>query len=201
VPESARPNPLRRLYDWVLSWAKTPYGTWALFALAFMESSFFPIPPDVLLIALCVGAPNRAFTFAAVCTAGSVLGGLFGYYIGYGLWSVFEPWLLGPVLPREDFAAVTEKYREYGGVAVFAAAFTPIPYKVFTVAAGVSHLALAPFILASLAGRGGRFFLVGAVVRLFGDRARELIDRYFNLLTIVGAILLIGGFLLVRAMG
>ncbi len=201
MPQSAGKNPIRRVYDWVLSWAETPYGTWALFVLAFVESSFFPIPPDVLLVALAIGAPNRAFTFAAVCTAGSVLGGLLGYYIGYGLWSVFEPILLGPVVRPEDFAAVTEKYREYGGVAVFAAAFTPIPYKVFTVAAGVSHLDLLPFVGASLAGRGGRFFLVGGVVRLFGDRAREIIDRYFNLLTIVGAVLLIGGFLLVRAMG
>lgn len=201
MTDAHRPNPLRRLYDWVLSWADSAYGTWALFVLAFLESSFFPIPPDVLLIALAVGAPGRAFTFAAVCTAGSVLGGLFGYYIGYGMWNLFEPWLLGPIIAPEDFAAVTDKYREYGGLAVFAAAFTPIPYKVFTVAAGVSHLEILPFVAASIAGRGGRFFLVGTVVRLFGDRAREIIDRYFNLLTVVGAILLIGGFLLVRAMG
>ncbi len=193
-------NPIRRLYDWVLSWADTPYGVPALFVLAFAESSFFPIPPDVLLIALALAAPTRAFRFAAWCTVGSVLGALLGYLIGYALWSVFEPMLLGPIIRPRDFAMVTEKYHEYGGLAVFTAAFTPIPFKVFTVAAGVAKLSIAPFVAGSLAGRAGRFFLVALVIRLTGDRAREFIDRYFNLVTLVGAALLVGGFLLVRWM-
>ncbi len=194
----SRPNLLRRLYDWVLSWADTPYGVPALVGLAFAESSFFPIPPDVLLIALALAAPTRAFRFAAWCTLGSVLGGLFGYYIGYGLWTTFEPLLINRLITEENFAAVTEKYREHGGVSVFAAAFTPIPYKVFTVAAGVSQVDLVSFTGASVLGRGGRFMLVALVIRLTGERARELIDRYFNLVTIVGGALLIGGFLLVK---
>ncbi len=193
-------NPIRRIYEWVLGWAETPYGVPALFVLAFMESSFFPIPPDVLLIALALSVPTRAFRFAAWCTVGSVLGGLFGYFIGFALWTTFEPYLIPHVFSREKFAMVTDKYNEYGELAVFIAAFTPIPYKVFTVAAGVAKLNLLGFTGASIVGRGGRFFLVALVIRLAGPKARELIDKYFNLVTIVGTALLIGAFLLLRAL-
>jgi membrane protein YqaA with SNARE-associated domain len=191
-------NPIRRLYDWVLGWAETPYGVPALFVLAFAESSFFPIPPDVLLIALALAAPTRAFRFALWCTVGSVTGGLFGYYIGWGLWATFEPILIGRVIAQADFDMVAGKYQEHGGLAVFTAAFTPIPYKVFTIAAGVAKVNLGAFVGASILGRAGRFFLVALVVRLTGNRAKQLIDRYFNLATVLFAVLLIGGFLLVK---
>jgi membrane protein YqaA with SNARE-associated domain len=191
-------NPIRRLYDWVLGWADTPYGIPALFVLAFAESSFFPLPPDILLIALALARPTRAYYFAAVCTVGSVLGGLFGYYIGFALWSTFEPLLLGKIISVANFERVTQTYQEHGAEAVFAAAFTPIPYKVFTVAAGVAKIDLQPFLLASLLGRGGRFFLVALVIGLAGRRAKELIDRYFNVATILGAVLLIGGFAAIK---
>lgn len=184
-------NPLRRIYHWVLSWADTPYGVPALFAIAVAESSVFPIPPDVLLIALALSAPTRAFRFALWCTAGSVLGGLLGYFIGYALWNVFEPYLVGPVFPREAFESVTSEYQKHGTLAVFIAAFTPIPYKVFTVAAGVAELNLAGFVAASIVGRGGRFFLVALVIRLAGARAKELIDRYFDVVTLVTGVLLV----------
>lgn len=201
LPAPARtPNPIRRIYEWVLGWADTPYGVPALFVLAFVESSFFPIPPDVLLIALALAAPSRAFRFAAWCTLGSVLGGLFGYFIGYALWSTFEPYLIPHVFSGEKFAMVTTKYNEYGELAVFIAAFTPIPYKVFTVAAGVAKLNLLGFMGASVVGRGARFFLVALVIRLAGPTAKQLIDRYFNLLTVAGTLLLIGGFLLLRGL-
>lgn len=192
-------NPIRRIYDWVLSWAETPYGVPALFVLAFAESSFFPIPPDVLLIALALSVPARAFRFAAWCTLASVLGGLFGYVIGYALWSTFEPYLLNRVFSRENFEIVTAKYNEYGFAAVFIAAFTPIPYKVFTIAAGVAKLNVLGFLLASIFGRGGRFFLVALVIRILGPRAKRWIDEYFNIATIAGTVLLIGGFLLIKA--
>lgn len=197
-PASPTRNPIRRLYDWVLGWAQTPYGLPALFVLAFVESSFFPIPPDVLLIALALSAPTRAFKFAAWCTAGSVLGGLFGYFIGYALWTTVEPYLIPGVFKREKFEAVTGYYKEYGELAVFIAAFTPIPYKVFTVAAGVAKLNLFGFTGASIIGRGARFFLVALIIRRAGPTAKELIDKYFNLVTIVGTTLLIGAFLLLR---
>ena len=193
-------NIVRRLYDWVLGWADTPYGVPALFILAFAESSFFPIPPDILLIALALARTTRAFHFAAWCTLGSVLGGLFGYYIGFALWSSFEPLLINRVISQANFDAVTRTYHEHGGEAVFAAAFTPIPYKVFTVAAGVAKIDLTQFTIASILGRGGRFFLVALVIRLAGPRAKRWIDEYFNLATIVGTLLLIGGFLLIKAL-
>ncbi len=197
-PRPRSRNPIRRLYDWVLSWAETPYGVPALFVLSFAESSFFPIPPDVLLIALALSAPARAFRFAAWCTVASVLGGLFGYFIGYALWSTFEPLLINRVFSQENFDVVTGKYNEYGFFAVFIAAFTPIPYKVFTVAAGVAQLNLVGFVLASLFGRGGRFFLVALVIRLLGPRAKRWIDEYFNLATVLVTLLLIGGFVLIK---
>ena len=197
-PRTRSRNPIRRMYDWVLSWAETPYGVPALFVLSFTESSFFPIPPDVLLIALALSVPARAFRFAAWCTVASVLGGLFGYLIGYALWSTFEPYLIPRVFSADNFAYVTGQYNEYGFLAVFIAAFTPIPYKVFTVAAGVAQLNLVGFTLASIFGRGGRFFLVALVIRMLGPKAKQWIDEYFNLATVVGTLLLIGGFLLIK---
>jgi membrane protein YqaA with SNARE-associated domain len=191
-------NPIRRIYDWVLSWAETPYGIPALFVLAFMESSFFPIPPDVLLIALALAVPTRAFRFALICTLGSVLGGLFGYFIGYALWATFEPYLINRVFSQETFDTVTRQYNEYGELAVFIAAFTPIPYKVFTVAAGVAKLNILGFTGASIVGRGARFFLVAMVIRALGPRAKRWIDEYFNMVTVIGTLLLIGGFLAIK---
>ncbi len=198
APAPRSRNPIRRIYEWVLSWAESKYGVPALCVFAFTESSFFPIPPDVLLIALALAAPTRAYRFAAWCTLFSVLGGLFGYFIGYALWAVFEPYLINRVFSQENFELVTNEYNKYGVLAVFIAAFTPIPYKVFTVAAGVAKLNLVGFTLASIFGRGGRFFLVALVIRLAGPRARKWIDEYFNLATIVGTLLLIGGFLLIK---
>jgi membrane protein YqaA with SNARE-associated domain len=189
-------NPLRRLYNWVLSWADTPYAVPALVGIAFVESSVFPIPPDVLLIALALAAPTRAFRFALWCTVGSVLGGVAGYFIGYALWATFEPYLVGPVFSRESFELVTGEYQKHGELAVFIAAFTPIPYKVFTVAAGVAQINLLGFVLASFAGRGGRFFLVAAIVRLAGPRAKELIEKYFDVVTVVAGIIVILGVVL-----
>ncbi|MDC0717467.1 YqaA family protein [Nannocystis bainbridge] len=195
APVASR-NPLRRIYQWVLSWADTPYAVPALVAIAFVESSVFPIPPDVLLIALALSVPTRAFRFALWCTLGSVLGGLFGYLIGYALWSTFEPYIVGPVFSRESFELVTGSYQEHGELAVFIAAFTPIPYKVFTVAAGVAQLNIVGFALASILGRGGRFFLVAAVIKLAGPRAKQLIDKYFDVVTIVTGLLLVLGVVL-----
>jgi len=200
APRVRSRNPIRRIYDWVLSWAESPYAVPALFVLAFMESSFFPIPPDVLLIALALSVPTRAFRFAAWCTAGSVLGGLFGYFIGYALWATFEPYLINRVFSQATFDVVTGKFNEYGELAIFIAAFTPIPYKVFTVAAGVAKLNLLGFTGASIVGRGARFFLVALLIRKLGPRAKQWIDQNFNIVTIVGTLLLIGGFLVIKYM-
>ncbi len=189
---------LKRLYDWVLHWANTPYGTPALFILAFAESSFFPVPPDVLLIAMSLSIPMRAFRFAVFCTIGSVLGGAFGYLIGV----LFMDAVGMPVLKLygyvEKYAYMQELYRQYDAWVVAIAGFTPIPYKVFTIAGGAFKIDFAVFTIASLLSRGARFFLVALLIYHFGKPIREFIDRYFNAITVVFTILLIGGFLGVK---
>ncbi len=199
-PALTRPGHLRRLYDWVMHWAETPYGLVALALLAFSESSFFPIPPDPLLIALGVAVPQRAFTAALVCSVSSVLGGVFGYALGWGLWEtlgqVFFAYV--PGFTPEVFELVRSKYEQYGFWAVFTAGFTPIPYKVFTVAAGVFGLNLGVFLVASGLSRAGRFFLIALLIWRFGAPIKTFIDRYFSLLSIVFAVLLILGFVVVK---
>lgn len=195
-----KPNVVRRLYEWVLSWADSPFAVPALFVLALAESSFFPVPPDVLLIALALSMPTRAFYFALWCTLGSVVGGVIGYYLGWAMWSSVESVAFNYIFTPEAFENVMTIYREHGVAFVFAAAFTPIPYKVFTIAAGVAGLNLPAFIGASLVGRGARFFLVAGLIRVFGEKAREFIDKYFNILTLVGTALLVGAFLLLKVL-
>lgn len=190
-------GPLRRLYHWTLGWASRPAGVWALFILAFAESSFFPIPPDVLLIALALGAPKKSWWFAGVCTVGSVLGGMAGYGIGMAL-EDFGRWLLGVVSNPETFAAVKEKFDENTFVAVALAGFTPIPYKVFTIAAGIFRVDFPTFVLASVLSRGARFYLEATLLHFWGDKAREFLEKRFEWITIGGAILLVGGFLAVK---
>lgn len=189
---------LRKLYDWVLHWAKTPAAPKALFLIAFVESSVFPVPPDVLLIAMVISVREKWLRYAFICLAGSVLGGLFGYFIGWGVWEVAHPFFFKYVFSEAAFEKVRGLYARYDFWVVFTAAFTPIPYKVFTIAAGVCRINLAAFLLASILGRAGRFFLVGGLLRIFGERIRTFIDKYFNGLTVVFMILLVGGFLLVK---
>jgi len=184
---------LRRLYDWVLHWAETPYGSWALFLLAFAESSVFPIPPDVLLIALAISIPARSFTYALICSAGSVLGGMAGYIIGQHFMGLIGFHILDFYGLTEKYHAIGELYNRYNAWAVGIAGFTPIPYKVFTISAGAFNINFPVFIFASVVGRSARFFLVGGLIYLFGPTVRGFIDRYFNVLAIVFVILLVGG--------
>jgi membrane protein YqaA with SNARE-associated domain len=191
---------IRRLYDWTVGWADRPGGAWALFAIAFLESSFFPIPPDVLLIALCIGRPARAFRFALICTVGSVVGGIGGWIIGKAAWHVVQGLFIPFVFSQATFDHVQGLYQGNAFLAILTAAFTPIPYKVFTVAAGVFDVSLPTLIAASIIGRAGRFFAVGTVIYLFGARVRTLIDRYFDLFTWALLALGIAGFFAVRFM-
>jgi len=198
---------VRRLYDWTLSWAGSRYAVPALAILAFVEASFFPIPPDVLLMAMALGKPKRAFVYSAVCTLGSVAGALLGYFIGWSLWTglgtfhecaQFEGGALFfeyvPGFSCEKFETVQVLYDENAPLYLFAAAFTPIPFKVFTIAAGVFQISLAVLLGASVVGRGARFFLVGGLIYFFGPRVREFIEKRFELLTLAFTVLLIGGF-------
>ncbi len=191
---------LRRLYDWVLHWADTRYALLALFCLAVAESSFFPIPPDVLLLAIGLSAPTCVFRCAAICTIGSVVGGVAGYGIGYWLWQIvsgyFFTWV--PGFTPELFDSIHCLFVEYDFWFVFCAGFTPIPYKVITVGAGVFHINFPIFLIASAISRGLRFYLIAFIVYRYGERARQLIDNHFNKLTVLFAILLIGGFVVVR---
>ncbi len=199
-PTTKRPNIVRRLYAWVLSWAETRYGTPALFIIAFAESSFFPIPPDVLQIALSVSRPKRAFLYAAVATVGSVLGGLAGWYIGYALWDSLGNFFFDhiPGFTRELFDKVGTKYEDNAFLAIFGAAFTPIPYKVFTIAGGVFKIAIPTLIFASVLGRGARFFLVAGTIFFFGPRVKVWLEKYFEIATLALLALGIAGFVAVK---
>ena len=198
-PPLSTKNPLRRLYLWILSWADHPAGAWALFLLAFAESSFFPIPPDVLLIALVIARKEKAWKYALICTAGSLLGGIAGYGIGWGLWETTKGFWIDNIFHGEEtFNTVVETFHRHDMVAIFAAAFTPIPYKIFTIAAGVFELNLFSFVMASAISRSARFFLVAAAIYRFGVPVKKFIDRWFNLLTIAFAILLVGSVLVLK---
>lgn len=193
-----RRGPVRRLYDWTLGWADRPGGTWALFALAIAESSFFPIPPDVLLIALAIGRPKRGMWFALVCTVGSVIGGIIGYYIGYGLFEQIGRPVLEFYGATETFERVGQLYRENLVLALGTAGFTPIPYKVFTIAGGAFAVPFLPFVMVSIVSRGARFFLVAGLIYALGPRVKTFIDKYFNLLTIVFVVALVLGFYVIK---
>jgi membrane protein YqaA with SNARE-associated domain len=190
-------RPLRRLYDWVLSWAHHRHAPLALFLLAFAESSFFPIPPDVLLIALALGIPARAFRLALITTVGSVLGGLAGYAIGHGFMASVGQWILDVYNFHAQFEKIRDLYLEYDIWAVAVAGFTPIPYKVFTIAAGAFDMDVWRFTLASLVSRGARFFLLAWLIHHYGAMIKDFINRYFNALTLLFVLLLIGFFVVV----
>jgi len=198
---------LRKLYDWVLHWAETPYGPIALFILAFAESSFFPIPPDALLIALVLGATTKAFRFALNCTIASVLGALFGYTIGHFLWwtpsNEFTSIAMFffnniPGFTEKLFFDVQKMYDQYNFWIVFTAGFTPIPYKVITISAGAFNIDIIMFVIASVISRGARFFIVAFLIWKFGPQIRNFIDKYFNWLAIAFTVLLIGGFVVIK---
>ncbi|MCA9471298.1 MAG: DedA family protein [Nitrospira sp.] len=191
---------MRNLYDWVIHWARTPHARVALFLIAFAESSFFPIPPDVLLIAMGVGSPAHSLMFAAICLIGSVMGGMLGYAIGMGIWASISGLFFSyiPGFTPEVFEKVSTLYRDNAFWAVFAAGFSPIPYKVFTIAAGATQINFLTFVVASLFSRGLRFFLIGGALKLFGPSVKQILEKYFDLFSIVFLVLLIGGFMLVK---
>jgi len=189
---------LRKLYDWVLTWAYSRYAVPALFILAFSESSFFPIPPDVLLMALAISIPSKSFYYAFVCSIGSVIGGMFGYLIGYEFMERIGCRIVELYGFAEKWDYVGSLYNTYAGWAVAIAGFTPIPYKIFTIAGGAFKIDFTIFMIASVLSRSARFFLVGALIYFFGPPIRSFIDKYFNLLAVVFMILLIGGFIVIK---
>jgi len=191
-------NHIRRLYDWTIHWAKTPHSAWALFILAFCESSFFPIPPDVLLIALAVAIPAKSFKYALICSVGSVLGGCFGYLIGYQFFEYVGRPIISFYNITDIFDAVSTQYQNNAFSAIAVAGFTPIPYKVFTISAGVCKVNIFTLILASALSRSARFFMVAGLFYLFGPKIKTFIEKYFNILSIIFVILLISGFFAIK---
>jgi membrane protein YqaA with SNARE-associated domain len=188
----------RKLYDWVVSFSEGPHGTWALFLVAVAEASFFPVPPDVLLLALAIGSPHRALWFSLVCTTGSVLGAGFGYLLGIEFYDLVGKPIIDFYSAEEGYERVQALYREWDAIAVGVAGLTPIPFKVFTIAAGAFRINFVTFLLASLVSRGLRFFVIGGLIRWLGPGIKEFIDRYFNLLVVIFGILLVGGFVIVK---
>jgi len=189
---------LKRLYDWVLSWAERPGGALALFILAFCESSFFPIPPDILLIALAVGAPSRAFYFVLVCSAGSILGGIGGYFIGWQFMGTIGQRIVDFYGLAPKVEQIATLYQNYDAWAVAIAGFSPLPYKLFTISAGAFDVNFSVFVMASAASRTLRFALLGGLIYWLGPSVKSFIDRYFNLLATVFTLLLIAGFVVVK---
>jgi membrane protein YqaA with SNARE-associated domain len=183
---------------WVENFADKPYAGIALFIIAFAESSFFPIPPDVLLIAIALLKPRLSFRYALICSIGSVLGGMFGYLIGFQFYELIGKKIIEFYHLQQQYDAVKIMYDKNAFVAIAIAGFTPIPYKVFTIAAGAFQVSFPTLVIASALSRPARFFLVGGLIYLFGPRVKTFIDKYFDWLTIAFVILLILGFVLIK---
>ena len=192
---------LRRLYDWTMEKAAHRHAEGWLAAISFIEASFFPIPPHPLLGLMCLAEPNKAIRFAAVATLASVLGGLFGYAIGYFLYESLGAWLLGVLGLTEEFPVAACRLDENAFAVIFLAGATPIPFKLLTITAGFVELNLPMFILAAVAGRALIFMTVGVLFRLFGAPIKRLIDKYLVSLTTAFAVLVVGGFLALGALG
>ncbi len=189
---------LRKLYDWVMALAAKRHAIWGLAAISFAESSFFPIPPDVVLIPMVLAKRRLAWRIAGVCTLASAMGGLFGYAIGLWLFDAVGQPLLEFYGSEEKFVTFREYYNQWGAWIVGAGGFTPLPYKVITIASGVTKLDIGIFILASVVSRGLRFYIVAALLWRFGEPVREFLERHLGKLTMLFCVLLIGAFLLVK---
>ncbi len=190
-------NLMRSLYGWVVSWADKPSAERALGGLSFAESSFFPIPPDPLLVAMVVATPKKWFRLATITTLSSVLGGVFGYIIG---------WLaIGAVMPiiinvgyEDAYNSAVEWFSEYGAIAIIVAGFTPIPYKIFTIAGGAAQMFFPVFLIGSIIGRGGRFYLVAYLMQHFGRRYKDQIEKYVDILGFAFIALVVVGFVVIK---
>lgn len=190
---------IKRLYDWVLSWSSSRWGWLALFVIALCEASWFPLPPDILLIALCLGATKKSFRFAGITLLGSIIGAMLGYVIGHFLWTTpagdptaIATFFFNHVFSVEGFNSVGALFDKYNFWIVFTAGFTPLPYKLFTIAGGLFDINFVMFIIASIVSRGMRFFLIAWLIWRFGAPIKAFIDKYFNLLATLFTVLLVG---------
>jgi len=192
---------LRKLYDWVMALAGHKHAEWILALVSFAESTFFPIPPDAMLIPMTLAERKKAWRYAFICTIASVLGGIAGYFIGAVLFDTIGQAIIDFYGLQSGFAKLKNWYGEYGLLIVFVAGFTPIPYKVFTISSGLTHLSLPLFIIGSIVSRGLRFFLVCGLIYWFGPTIKDFIERYLGWLTLLACIMLIGGFVALKFLG
>jgi membrane protein YqaA with SNARE-associated domain len=184
---------LRKIYDWCIDAAERPYAIWILGAVSFMESSFLPVPPDIMLIPMSLARPDRAWRFAAVCTLTSVAGGVLGYLIGSALYDSVGLWLIRLYGYGDKVEAFREGYAHYGGWIILLKGLTPIPYKLVTIASGFAGYNFGLFVLLSLLTRGARFFAEAFLLRRYGERARVMIEKRLGFWVTVGALVLIAG--------
>lgn len=188
---------IRKIYDWTLRQARTPYAEWTLFGVSFAESSFFPLPPDVMLLPMCIADRAKALRFATVCTVASVLGGLMGYAIGALLYETAGKWIIETYHLQSAFDKFHDGFNEWGVWIILAKGLTPIPYKLVTIASGVAHFPLLAFVLASIVTRGARFFLVAWLVMKFGAPIQTFVEKYLNWVALGVLALIVLGFWLV----
>lgn len=200
ITAEKKANFLKRIYDWTQSWAKTPYGSWALFIVAFCEASFFLVPPDVLLLVLAVSKPKKSFWYAFLCTSGSVLGGCFGYFVGYQFFELAGKPILDMYGLMDKFESLSVTFTEHSFLGIMIAGITPIPFKVFTIASGFCKISIFTLIIASILSRGIRFFAEAGLIFIFGGKIKTFIDKYFNILSILFIILLIAGFVVLKVL-
>ena len=191
---------LKDLYNKLLKWAEHKYSIYILGFVSFIEASFFPIPPDPILITMCLGRPKRSLWYAFICSLFSVLGAVLGYYIGYYLWSSVQLFFFEFIFKESAFNYVGELYHNNSFLAILTAAFTPIPFKVFTIAAGVFKIPVIDLIIASAIGRSARFFIEGGLFYFFGPGIKDFIEKYFNLLTILLTILIIAAVVIYKVL-
>lgn len=189
---------IRQAYAWVVGWSDKPSAEKALAGISFAESSFFPIPPDPLLITLTIAKPSKYLKFALIATVSSILGGIFGYLIGVGLFESVGQWVINTYHLESEFAYIEGRYAASAFIAIFTAAFTPIPYKLITISAGVFGVNFIAFLLASILGRGLRFFLVATLMHHFGAKYKDQIEKYIDILSIIFVILLVGGIYILK---
>jgi membrane protein YqaA with SNARE-associated domain len=188
---------LRRLYNWCIAAAGKPHAAWILGGVSFAESSFFPAPPDVMLIPMALARPDRAYFFATICTAASVAGGLLGYFIGAELYATVGAWLIRLYGYGDKMEAFREAYAHYGAWIILLKGLTPIPYKIVTITSGFAGFNVGLFIVMSIISRGMRFYLLAFLLNRYGARARDIIEKRLGLWVTLGAILLVIGFVVV----
>ena len=191
-------NSLKRLYNWTLDKAIHKNAKWYLSLISFAESSFFPIPPDILLIPMALASKTKAIFYAFICTFSSVLGGILGYAIGYYFYNTVGIYIVEFYHLENSFSIFENYYNEFGMLIVLGAGITPFPYKFITIASGVFGLNIFLFIFVSIIGRGFRFYLIAILLYFFGEKIKLIIDRYFNVLTIVFFILLVGSVFIIK---